>query len=101
VEKLIRDGKVAVLVGCTRGDIYATHHDLEPTVCFTPRVALAVLKESTESLQEALRACHSGVFHNELNLYVDWIDVGREFYIHEEESMETIRYKDSIPWLTA
>ncbi|QXO10951.1 hypothetical protein pEaSNUABM54_00125 [Erwinia phage pEa_SNUABM_54] len=102
MEKLIRDGKVAVVFSPGHSGSYVYDHQLPPDACFNVKVIKVVLGESRTSLEKTLKKeFPDATFYSPPELEVEWIDVGREFFIREYESAESIIYKDTVPWITA
>ena len=102
MEKLIRNGKVAVLVSGGYGAGWSTWNS-EAGCEFNKRLALAVLGESGEgplvvAKEEYPEAYHGGVE----GLYVEWITKGNLFSIEEYDGNESIIYSyDNNGWQVA
>lgn len=114
VDKLIQDGRVAVLHTAWYGAGWSTwaepHEKL--TLLFEPDVAEIVMRyrgqkyfDEIKMLEEirllfAIKAYESyqqGASH----LTVRWIPQGAQFRIREHDGMEIIDFKDSIDWISA
>lgn len=104
MEKLVRDGKVAVIIGSGYGEnwsTYATGKSNEEAV-FCPRLALAVLGESGETVDEVSRELFPNLREfSTPRLQVEWVPVGVKFFIIEEDGKETLWREDEISWTTA
>lgn len=104
MEKLIRDGNVAVITGSGYGENWGTHvggSGLNDAL-FSPRLVQAILGETNESVRSVARElfpqlCEFGA----PELVVEWVPVGVRFFILEEDGKETLWREDEIPWQTA
>lgn len=104
MEKLIRDGTVAVITGSGYGEqwgTYATAIAMEEAI-FCPRLVLAVLGESGEDVGVVSRELFPDLREFSVpRLEVVWVPVGVRFFITEEDGKETLWRKDEISWITA
>lgn len=101
-EKLIRDGKVAVLYSPGYGAGWSTWNGHEAAHMFNPRLVKAVLGESGEkpidvAEQEFPESYHGGVEQ----LEVEWIKEGQAFRINEYDGSESVDWLGSVDYLTA
>jgi hypothetical protein len=78
MDKVIRDGKVAVLYSPGYGAGWFSWHGIE------------------ELLYDV-----DGYFGGADDLEIEWVDVGREFRITEYDGSESIEYKDEVKWRAA
>ena len=101
MEKVIKDGKVGVLVSPGFGAGFSTWG--YPTeAIFDPTLIELV---ENEKFQEAVDYCESkwpkeysgGV----QDLRVVWIDEGREFIIEEYDGSESLMFSDKVDWIKA
>jgi hypothetical protein len=91
MEKLLRDGKVAVLVSCGFGAGWSTWNtDIGEAAVFDKDIAEAILNGGN-ALEVAERkypkAYHGGV----KGLEVEWLPIGTRFEIHEYDGSESLR----------
>ena len=101
MEKVIREGKVGVLVSPRFGAGFSTWG--YPTeAIFDPTLIELV---ENEKWQEAIDYCestwedsYSGGVHD---LRVAWIDEGTRFIIEEYDGAESFRFEEDIDWITA
>ena len=101
MEKVIKDGKVGVLVSPGFGAGFSTWG--YPTeAIFDPTLIELV---ENEKWQEAIDYCestwedsYSGGVHD---LRVAWIDEGTRFIIEEYDGAESFRFEEDIDWITA
>lgn len=104
MEKLIRDGKVAVIIGSGYGENWSTHTGGERAVesMFCPRLALAVLGESDETVGSVTQELFPELREFSVPILdVVWVPVGIRFFITEEDGKETLWREDEITWTTA
>ena len=101
MEKVIRDGKVGVLVSPGFGGGFSTWG--YPTeAIFDPTLIELV---ENEKIQEAINYCEStweGVYSGGVwDLVVVWVDEGRRFIVEEYDGAESLLFEDKIDWITA
>ena len=104
MRKLIKDGKVAVLVSPGHGagwSTWALGDDEE--MLFDPVIAQMVLDDADiDEMEEVARLRYPDQHLGGLeDLTVQWVDQGKEFIVEEYDGAESIRYKDSIIWSIA
>jgi hypothetical protein len=102
MEKIIKDGKVAVLVSNDWGTgFYAYGAPLE--AIFNPLLVELIDNQKYDEAKDFVRKTYpnfSYVYDIE-GLCVEWVEEGREFYITEYDGMESIVFKDEVKWITA
>ena len=102
MEKLIRDGKVAVIISPGWGSGWYSWHGI-PELLYDPKVVEMVLNE--EDLENILKYCHEKYgddnYFSPDELEVVWIQEGTKFMVHEYDGSESIRYEQEMRWLTA
>ena len=101
MNKLIRDGKVGVLISPGYGGGFSTWG--YPTeAIFDPTLIRLV---ENENYQEAVNYCESAwpeeYSGGVQDLVVAWIPEGTKFIIEEYDGFESIRLLDDITWITA
>lgn len=101
MEKLIRDGKVAVLISDNWGwGFHTWGAPLE--AIFNPQLIELIehrkYDEAIEFVNKTYPNSPIGI-HNDLHIY--WVEEGREFYITQYDGLESIVFKDEIKWITA
>lgn len=101
MKKVIRDGKVGVLVSPGYGGGFSTWGAPEEAI-FDP--ALIELVEN-EKWQDAINYCENtrpdGYSGGVTDLNVVWIKEGRKFIIDEYDGAESLMFEDKINWITA
>jgi len=106
MEKVIRDGKVGVLISAGYGAGWYSWHGIEELL-YDPRV-IAMLEnpDDEEDLSAIVNYCHQKYGEHEYfggvdGLYVVWVPVGSRFLIEDYDGAESIRFENAIPWITA
>lgn len=100
MEKVIRDGKVAVLYSPGYGAGWYSWHSI-PELLFDPVVVDMV--EKKEPYYKIENYCHEKYgdepyLGGSEDLTVAWLDVGTKFKIREYDGSESIETEDSIRW---
>jgi len=100
MEKVIKDGKVAVLISTDFGAGWSTwNRGIDNLLLFHPTLVNLVLEnrknEITEELIDSLTGYSTDVFLGGLRgLEVRWIPLGEQFKINEYDGQESIELKD-------
>ena len=101
MEKVIRDGKVGVLVSPGFGGGFSTWG--YPTEAIFDPTLIGLIEE--QSIQEAINYCektwpdqYSGGVED---LKVVWVPEGSEFVIEEYDGVESLMLKEEYNWITA
>ena len=104
-EKVVRDGKVAVLVSPGFGAGWYTWNLQHPELVFLPRVVEMVLNQvdyhEIEAYVQSIYGEDDIYVGGAHDLVVEWVPVGAEFQIEEYDGSESLRLKDSQDWFTA
>ena len=103
MDKVILDGKVAVLQSPGYGAGWYSWHDIEELL-YDP--VLVDMVEKRKHYTEIMTYCESvygehRYFSGAEDLTIEWVDVGREFRIDEYDGSESIEYKDELEWHAA
>jgi len=103
MDKVIRDGKVAVLYSPGYGAGWYSWHD-EEKLLYDPVIVEMI--ESRKYYTEIVQYCQERYgdhryFSGAEDLTIEWVDVGREFRITEYDGSESIEYKDELEWHVA
>jgi hypothetical protein len=101
MNKVIRDGKVAVLISYGYGGgFYTWGAPLE--AIFDPKLVELVESEDFDGAEEYVKNTYSGVYTGGVeDLEVVWVDEGEEFIINEYDGNESIQLKNKTEWITA
>ena len=103
MNKLIRDGKVAVLVSPGFGAGWSTWNNGIPELLFDPELVNMV--EDGTSSATIIAYCNEkypdGYFSGAGDLSVVWLPIGTEFIIDEYDGAESIIFKEQEKWIVA
>lgn len=109
MEKVIKDGKVAVLYSPGYGaGWYSWHHTEE--LLYHPKLVELVENGRHEEITDSLIAEILGIIDEDSmpcyisgidDLEIAWLPLGTEFKIHEYDGDESIMLKETEQWLTA
>ena len=99
--KVIKDGKVAVLISYGYGaGFHSWGAPLE--AIFDPKLVELVESEDFDGANEYVRNTYPGVYTGGVgDLVVVWIDEGEDFIITEYDGYEGIQFKNETKWITA
>jgi hypothetical protein len=101
MNKLIRDGQVAVLVSPGYGAGWYSWHQIEELL-YDPSIAEWLEAEEMDKIEHYLTLKYPGEYFGGLeDLTVQWIDQGSEFRIAEYDGSEWIQLKAETKWLVA
>ena len=92
VERLIRDGKVAVMYSPAFGAGWSTWNEEHADFClFDARLAELVLAKRLEDAEAYIEARGLDLYTGGLaDLEVGWVPKGAQFYIHEYDGNERL-----------
>jgi hypothetical protein len=105
MEKVIRDGKVAVLYSPGFGAGWSTWNSEHESMLYHPMLVDTVLSNEANWLENA-EALASLIWPDAYlggigDLTVEWIPVGTLFKITEYDGSESIEYKEAGGWFVA
>lgn len=97
MEKLIKDGKVAVAIseGCGAG--WSTWSDVDPMDKRFNELILEGKIEEAEALAKSLGYYSGGLE----DCVLEWLEIGTRFEIKEYDGDESVRLIDDIPYYIA
>jgi hypothetical protein len=100
VVKLVRDGKVAVIVSGGFGAGWSTWNYDYPQMLYDPVIAeMLEAGESTENIEVYCAEKYPGAYLGGSDgLYVAWLPQGTAFRIHEYDGSETVEIRDEVKW---
>jgi hypothetical protein len=101
MDKVIKDGKVAVLISYGYGaGFHSWGAPLE--AIFDPKLVELVESEDFDGANEYVRNTYPGVYTGGVgDLVVVWVDEGEDFIINEYDGSEGIQLKNETQWITA
>ena len=104
MNKLIVDGKVAVLYTCGFGAGWSTWNPEFPECVFDPEIASMLLdtKQSFEEIENFAKKKYGEDFYEGgvTTLTIGWLPVGTKFYIEEYDGLEKVVTEEKL-YLTA
>lgn len=102
MNKVVRDGQVAVLYSPTHGGGWYSWNTKYPVILFDPAIVEFLEKQQLEELKVYVTLKYPDVYTGGLDgLVIGWLPVGTEFIIEEYDGAESIRVKDTVKWITA
>ena len=101
MDKVIRDGKVAVLISRGFGSGFHSYEAPDEAL-FDPKLVELVESRDFDGAEEYVMNTYPDVYTGGVrNLVVVWIDEGEEFTINEYDGNESIQFKNETQWITA
>jgi hypothetical protein len=102
VNKLIENGKVAVVYSPGFGAGWSTWNTESPEIIYDPTIVKYVETERLDELKVYMELKYPGLYTGGIeDLAVEWIPIGTHFKINEYDGSESIEYRDSENWLIA
>ena len=108
MSKVIRDGKVAVLVSPGFGAGWSTwayagdenYRECMDFMLFDPTlVAMVENKDSAEDIETYVKSKHPNTYCGGADdLTIEWLPVGTAFRIHEYDGSESVEVRDNMNW---
>jgi len=101
MNKVIRDGKVAVLISYGYGDGFYTWGAPVEAI-FDPKLVELVESEDYDGALEYVKNTYPGTNTGGVSdLVIEWVDEGEDFIIIEYDGSETIQLKNETKWIRA
>jgi hypothetical protein len=101
MNKLVRDGQVAVLYSPEHGAGWYSWHQIEELL-FDPSIVLWLESEEMDKIENYLILKYPGEYFGRLeDLVIKWIPQGALFKIDEYDGSESISYRDMEDWIVA
>ena len=107
MNKLIRNGSVAVLVSPGFGAGWYTWNDDHPECLYDPEIAEIVLGgidgDAVRKIEKIAKNKYGDSFYTggAHQLEVEWIPIGGRFLLDEYDGSETLTREEDCPWQTA
>ena len=111
MEKVIRDGEVAVLYSPDFGAGWYTWNTEHPAILYDPTVVKWVMDGKPSgvdwvrlvaTLDEKYPGCYLGGPRGGLrDLQIRWVPIGTRFYVDEYDGNETVVLEKDVEWLVA
>jgi len=101
MNKVIKDGKVAVLVSYGWGAGFHTWGAPVEAI-FDPTLVDLIEKKHIQEAIDYVEETYPGVFTGGIeDLCIEWIPEGAKFIINEYDGSESLQFMDDTDWLTA
>ena len=102
MNKLVKNGKVAILFSPGFGSGWYTWNKELPELMFEPAIAQFVLDEKFDELQTYVALKYPEIYKGGMmDLEVAWIPESTLFRINEYDGAESIEVKEDIDWFVA
>ena len=107
MNKVIRDGKVAVIVSPAYGAGWSTWtlggRDIQDFMLFDSTLVDMIERGvSVETIEEHVTSMYPETYCGAAdNLTIEWLPVGTSFRIHEYDGSESVEIRDDIQWTIA
>ena len=102
MNKVIRDGNVAILYSPGFGAGWYTWNQEYPEIIFDPSIVKLVEKGKLEELTTYMKLKYPDMYLGGLeDLEVKWLPIGTKFRIDEYDGSESIELLGDIDWLEA
>lgn len=104
MEKVIRDGKVAVLYSPGFGAGWSTwaHSGEGENLLFDPMIVSCVESGDKDKLATYMAMRYPDVYTGGMeDLIIEWLPEGTLFRIHEYDGSESIEVKEEMDWVIA
>jgi hypothetical protein len=102
MEKVIRDGQVAVVYSPDYGAGWYTWNTEHPDMMFDPTVVNYVLEGKVDQIKAYAALKWPDAYLGGLDdLKVQWLPEGTAFRIHEYDGNESIEVKENLNWQIA
>ena len=101
-EKLVEDGKVAVVISPGFGAGWYTWNREYPEIVFDPSIVKLVEKGKFDELTTYMTLKYPDMYLGGLDdLEVKWLPIGTKFRINEYDGSESVELLGDIDWLEA
>jgi hypothetical protein len=102
MNKLVDNGKVAVLYSPGFGAGWSTWNQEVPEILFDPAIVKFIENDQWAELNTYVTLKYPGLYTGGMkDLAVAWLPVGTEFQINEYDGAESIEIKGEVKWMTA
>lgn len=102
MNKLIEDGKVAVLYSPNFGAGWYTWNYDTPEILFDPAIVKFVENKKWAELDTYVTLKYPEIYKGGMtDLEVEWIPEGTLFKVNEYDGSESIEYKENDHWMVA
>ena len=99
MNKLVRDGRVAVLVSPGHGAGWSTWNIENEEILFDPAIVEFVEHNKWEELEVYVKLKYPNIYVGGMqDLQIEWLPEGTEFIIEEYDGSEKLQVKADIVW---
>lgn len=102
MNKVVRDGQVAVLYSPGFGAGWYSWNTSHPEILFDPAIVELVEAEKWEELQAFVTLKYPDIYAGGLeDLQIEWVPEGTQFIIEDYDGNESVLKRESTDWITA
>jgi hypothetical protein len=102
MNKLILEGKVAVLYSPGFGAGWYTWNYEHPEILFDPAIVKLVEEKKFDELKTFVELKYPDIYTGGMeDLEVEWVSEGTLFKVNEYDGSESIEYKEDNSWIIA
>ena len=104
MEKMVKDGMVAVIISPGFGAGWSTWNNVEygNELVFDPMIVDMVLNNKKDEFSTYIAMRYPDLYNTGFDeLAVQWVPVGTIFRVHEYDGNESIEVQDKMDWLVA
>ena len=99
MNKLVRDGRVAVLVSPGYGAGWSTWNAEHEEILFDPAIVEFVEHNRWEELEVYVKLKYPDIYDGGMrDLEIQWLPEGTEFIINEYDGNESLEVKSDVVW---
>lgn len=102
MEKLIRDGQVAIIYSPDFGAGWSSWNPEYPQILFDPVLVHHILDENSKAIAAHIAEHYPNIFAaGRHQLMIKWIPQGTAFRIHEYDGSESVEIREDMKWIVA
>ena len=102
MNKLVRDGKVAVLIAPSFGAGWYTWNYETPEILFDPGIVSLLEERKWDEMKTYVALKYPQIYKGAIDdLQVEWVPEGALFKVNEYDGSESLELKESDDWIVA
>jgi len=102
LNKVVRDGRVAVVYSPEYGGGWSTWNPRHPEILFDPAIVDFVEKQQWKELEVYVTLKYPDIYTGGMErMTIEWIPEGALFRVNEHDGAESIELRDRIKWIQA